>query len=161
MFQIEKECYELVEKSLKELLILIIKGLKTLLIDQKSYKINWYLSGDLKFLALVLGINAANSYYPCIFCDSHKNTFKNTIHSNCRKFDSVEIGNLGFKNEPIIDFIKPENVIVDILHLFLRISDKLIDILISDLEKFDVANNEKNLKKYFDLLVDFGIKIPS
>jgi hypothetical protein len=52
-------------------------------------------------------------------------------------------------------------VIVDILHLFLRISDKLIDILISDLEKFDVANNEKNLKKYFDLLVDFGIKIPS
>jgi hypothetical protein len=74
MFQIEKECYELVEKSLKELLILIIKGLKTLLIDQKSYKINWYLSGDLKFLALVLGINAANSYYPCIFCDSHKKT---------------------------------------------------------------------------------------
>lgn len=154
MFKIENENYEMVDQSLKELLVLI-KGLNSIIIDQKSYKINWYLGGDLKFLALVLGINAANSYHPWIFCDSHKNT----VHSGHeRKFDSNNICHLGYKYEPIIDFIKPENIIVDILHLFLRVSDKLIVMLIDDINKSEPSYDKDltyTLKKYFDFLTDF------
>ena len=38
---------------------------------------------------------------------------------------------------PIIDFIQYENCVFDLLHLLLRVSDKLFDLLIRKLEKID------------------------
>jgi hypothetical protein len=36
------------------------------------YKINFLMGGDLKWLANIYGINAANSNYPCIWCHCNK-----------------------------------------------------------------------------------------
>ena len=32
------------------------------------YEVTKYLAGDMKFLAIMFGINAANSKYPCVWC---------------------------------------------------------------------------------------------
>ena len=42
--------------------------MKSITINDKSYKIETYLGGDLKFLATVCGIDAANCEYACIWC---------------------------------------------------------------------------------------------
>ena len=70
------------------------------------------------------------------------------------KFDSNNICHLGYKYEPIIDFIKPENIIVDILHLFLRVSDKLIVMLIDDINKSE-PSYDKDLNIYFEKIFWF------
>ena len=37
------------------------------------WPVELFFSGDWKFLALVMGINAATSNYFCLYCDCHKN----------------------------------------------------------------------------------------
>ena len=57
---------------------------------------------------------------------------------------------------PIIDFIPYENCVIDLLHLLLRVSDKLFDLLIWKLEKID--NNKGtdiNKRVTFKIFIDF------
>lgn len=63
---------------------------KTIKIESKSYDIEYFLGGDLKFLALVLGVNAATADYPCPWCESEKEKFVDNIdnHVSFRVFDS-------------------------------------------------------------------------
>ena len=42
--------------------------LKTLTVDQYNFEIEYFLCSDLKFLAIVCGIEAATSKYSCIWC---------------------------------------------------------------------------------------------
>lgn len=37
------------------------------------WPVEFFFSGDWKYLALALGINAANSNYFCLFCNCHEN----------------------------------------------------------------------------------------
>ena len=67
--------------------------------------------------------------------------------------------------DPIFNFIKPENIIVDLLHLFLRISDKLLSILSTKITQMDLTwqkdmNKNKNLKSFVNFLNDIKIKKP-
>ena len=45
-----------------------ISTLSSLKIHDKEYTLEYFLGGDLKFLALVCGINAANGTYSCVWC---------------------------------------------------------------------------------------------
>jgi len=72
---------------------------------------------------------------------------------------------LGQNKEPIIGFIKTQNIIPDILHCFLRVSDKLIASLRSDFQQMENAfssNIELNFyfKKYVCFLVHIKIRKP-
>ena len=42
--------------------------LKEITVEGHTYRINYYLEGDWKFLALVTGIDSASSTYSCIWC---------------------------------------------------------------------------------------------
>ena len=59
------ETYDDIKSALKE----VTKGLKKIKnkieINGIKFKIKWFLGGDYKFLANAMGINAANSKYPC------------------------------------------------------------------------------------------------
>ena len=73
--------------------------------------------------------------------------------------------NVGQNKEPLIDFVKTENIIPDILHLFLRVSDKLINLLKSDLQQMDLTfstliEDNVNFKKYVDFLENIKIRKP-
>ncbi len=51
---------------------------------------------------------------------------------------------LGYKNLPIIDFIKFEEVVIDLLHLLLRITDMLFETLIKKMNNLD--NKKESIK---------------
>ena len=48
------------------------KDLEKVTINDKVYKITFFLDGDLKFLAIICGIEAANSEYACVWCKCPK-----------------------------------------------------------------------------------------
>lgn len=120
-------------------------------------------------LAHSLGILSANSKYPCIWCKCCKDEFYrlDTEWSitdpklGCRTHeehasilshqDSKKIVKFGFAKEPIFrDIIPISRYMIDMLHLFLRISDTLFNLLVKDcsladnfdmkaISKFDVS----------------------
>lgn len=74
IFEIEKESHEGLSFCLRESFDEIAR-LRSLDINSNRYLVITYLGGDLKFLAAFMGIKAATSNYPCIFCKAHKNEF--------------------------------------------------------------------------------------
>lgn len=122
--------------------------------------------GDLKFIANVMGINQANSKHPCPLCiwqkpESHVLKFDKRAWSiadqnlGARKQTQAENlhndknTNLGYIKLPIIKYIEFENVTVDLLHCCLRISDKMQEHLLDDIESLD-ARVQKYSKKMLD-----------
>ena len=66
---------------------------------------------------------------------------------------------MGYKYKPIIEFIKYEDVVIDLLHVLLRISEKIFDSLLVKINNLDgniiSADFEKRpiLKHFFDILL--------
>ncbi len=111
----------------------------------KHFKIIYYLSGDYKFLLTVMGLASANSNFPCIKCKMAKTNFFDVSLSGALR-TTDEIMELARKTsgqkycclrDPIFPTIPIDRVCFDLLHLFLRISDKLQNLLIDALERED------------------------
>ena len=63
----------------------------------------------------------------------------------------------GYVREPLIDFIEFDSVLIDTLHLLLRITDKLFDVLFKKFDTFDKSdsidlNRRPCLKKFMNYL---------
>lgn len=138
------------------------KDLKEITINDKVYKITFFLGGDLKFLAMSCGIEAANAEYACVWCKcprSQRGDMKlewslTDQSKGARTIEEIkEKSKLGKRNKsrfnccqaPLFPFIPIDHVVIDTLHLFLRISDNLIDLLIRDLRIQD--SMKKNADK--------------
>ena len=65
MFQIESENYDELKAALKELLHKL-ESVKTLNLNNKNNEVHMTLGGDMKCIALLMGINAANSKQACL-----------------------------------------------------------------------------------------------
>ena len=130
------------------------RDIEVISIDGKVYQVTWFLGGDWKFLALVCGLDSATSNYACIWCKCPKGersdmTLKWSINDSAKGARSIqEISHkaklssnskyrFNCSNKPIFPFIPIERVVIDHLHLFLRISDVLISLLIRDLQIAD------------------------
>ena len=120
--------------------------------SQIEYKIVCFiLGGDWKFLAIVCGIGPANHEFACMWCkcpwSERWNPNKHWSFSDVAKSAQTlrEIKELSRLSEkkyncqraPLFDFIPLDHVIIDTLHLFLRISDVLIELLIKELRTQD------------------------
>lgn len=112
------------------------------------------MGGDLKFLALIYGINAANSKYPCIYCTNNFETkldkkeplsfSKRTIDESKALYELKDIDSRkGYIEEALFDFIDFDHIVVDLLHLYLRITDKFFNILIDKIIKADGLHSQK------------------
>ena len=146
------------------------KQLKSITIDDKSYEIETYLGGDLKFLAMVCGIDAANCEHACVWCkcprlqrwDMSQEWSISDITKGARtveeiaRFASMKQQKFNCSRKPLFSFIPIHRVIIDTLHLFLRISDVLINLLIRDLRTADGINRDgdKYIKVYEQFLND-------
>jgi hypothetical protein len=115
-----------------------------------KFPIEWHLSGDYEFLNSERGHKKCSSNYPCFKCKTHKKDFcikdfrgKNkmrTIEDSekmCAEKDSQ-----GYVNTPIFDFIKYDKVHYDTLHERIRILNKLIRLIYSDLIKTDNKDSD-------------------
>ena len=67
MFQVQQENYDQIKGCLNQLLN-DIKNINTVNINGEIFNIKKSIGGDLKFLASLYGINAANADHPCIWC---------------------------------------------------------------------------------------------
>ena len=153
-----------------------------LVVNGTKYEIDFLLGGDWKFLACVCGIDSATATHSCIWCICSKNECHldkqwSIVDGECgartvkgmnaaaalpkgskKKFDCL--------NPPLFSMIPMHKVIIDNLHLFLRISDLLINLLILDIRRLDgiekACSSElgkyQNLNKYIELLKE--CKIP-
>ena len=136
-----------------------------------------------------MGIKSANSKYPCIWCKISKQEFSNLdnemplnhnsdVVTNFKKARdhedaSIYIGkrqDFGYARVAIANKIPFHKVVVDLLHLFLRITDKLTNLFISSLRDLDRGvgfnrqSDERNLsmlpniQKYINFL-EIEIKV--
>ena len=130
------------------------KDLEVLTIEGNVYKILFFLGGDWKFLATVCGIESASTVYSCIWCKCPKSQRSNmdlewsisdptkgarTIEEIKEKSKLSKRSKLRFSccRDPLFPFIPIKRVVIDSLHLFLRITDVLINLLIRDLRIYD------------------------
>ena len=156
MFQINGEKYEELKGCLKEILEQI-KLIESINIDGTEFTIKKYFAGDLKFLATVYGINPAHSDYPCLWCTCNlRNALDiNAVWPISRTHQEAIVNvNLKSKDErkgyvrlPLVDFIEFDCVLIDTLHLLLRITDKLFDVLFKIFDKVDKNSDSVDLKK--------------
>lgn len=147
------------------------KDLEVVTVQEKVYSIQFFLGGDLKFLAMVCGIDAANAEYACVWCKCPKGMrFDMTQEwsltdptKGARTVDEIaEKSKLGKRNKDrfncshvcLFPFVPIERVVIDTLHMFLRISDVLTNLLIRDLRIQDGLNKtaDTNLKIYESFL---------
>ena len=72
-------------------------------------------------------------------------TSARTIEEAIQTIQSHQKNNNGYINLPLFDFIPINRMVIDMLHLFLRISDRLSELLLNDLREADLLTNQKNL----------------
>jgi hypothetical protein len=136
----------------------IIKDFNILEINNEKLKIEYFLSSDYKMLLNLYGHKGSNSKESCLWCKKNLKEPPN-IEENLlieRTLDDSYTAN--GHNEPIINFIEYKNCVIDLLHLLLRVSDHLFEILIAKLIRID-NNSGINLEKrpYFKKFMDFLI----
>ena len=130
--------------------------LNKIIVNNRTYNIEYFLGGDWKFLACVCGLGAANQDYACIWCkcprlqrwDTEKQWSLTEINLGARTLEQIskcaKSKQYNCKKDPLFSFIPLDHVIIDTLHLFLRISDNLIELLIRELRRQDSI--EKKVK---------------
>lgn len=125
------------------------------------------MTSDLKALAIIYGLKQANANYPCIFCHNHKKSFsdieKKDFIINRKIADSIIFSKMkkisdskGYSKTPLLQNIDFDFVVVDMLHLFLRISEKIFKSLIVLLNKIDNSESTNlDLRPNFKSLAYF------
>ena len=156
------ESYEQLASGLQDI-IEEARDIQVLKINEQIFKIIFFLGGDWKFLATSCGLDAANSEFPCIWCKCPKLKRADLSlewsitdpRKGARTTEEIKKkAKLGKRNkdryncsrDPLFDFIPMDRVIIDTLHLFLRISDNLIELLIRDIHiKDGITKTTKNI----------------
>ncbi|CAF1105017.1 unnamed protein product [Brachionus calyciflorus] len=171
IFQVEQENYESIKNWMSKIWG-TLNSFDSFVCDGKNYKIEYFFCSDWKMSSIVLGLFSANSNFPCLWCEVHKQDLYKIENFTPRSFEKQKKivlseskkknPHFGYKTDPIISEIPHSNYCIDLLHLFLRISDVLFELLISDLAVLDKLrfNSEfsedkhQNLSKLFSFLKD-------
>jgi hypothetical protein len=130
-------------------------------ISNESVPLKFYLGAGLKFLNEMMGLGACSSKYSCVWCkcpssERYIYTQKWSMldgELGARSVDEItrlstlsKTKNMSCIAPPILPFIPLQNVVVDPLHLFLRISDQLVLQLTQILRhKDNVGKSSKNV----------------
>ena len=144
-----------------------VEQLTHISVDKVCFYIEWFLGGDWKFLACICGLGAAHATFPCIWCkcplydhyDGAKTWSLRDIKQGARtiqeiqKLTTANCGKARFnvKHAPLFTTIPLDHVIIDTLHLFLRVCDNLINLLILRLRREDTIDKKKTFNDGLDL----------
>ncbi len=148
-----------------------LKNLKKITINSNEFAITYIFCSDYKMMLNVLGMKQANSVQPCIWCESGQNDLhmkgttrkeillnnSNNLNQDIDLFDDDDIIDDHFYNERVsnnhsqtnrlLKEITLENFVVDILHLFLRITERLGHCLIQEMaDDLSMTTNYDPLK---------------
>ena len=153
-----KEDYNTLNESFGD----VFKDINSLIAEKKievggrSFNLEFFLGGDYKFILLMMGLKGATSHYACVWCKIHKDNRWDTkfdlqyYQSPELKRTLEEMTQLAMKKKqenkyccehvPLLH-IELDHVILDELHLLLRILDVLIENLVRDTLEWDRKEN--------------------
>ena len=155
----ESESYESMKLCLQNI-TQDVEQLKTITVCGIEFRITFYLGGDWKFLAMITGIDSATATHACIWCKcpaidrydssqqwliSDTNFGARTIEENTA-LASSRSKKYNVSHPPLFMTIPLTRVIVDNLHMFLRVADTLIDLLILELRRLDKIEKATKVK---------------
>jgi hypothetical protein len=103
-----------------------------------------YFSSDWKFLATCLGMKSASAHHFCPWCDCSKTEINTTSKKINKSMDNIKVNYdqiNGHISKPLFPMIPLHNWVVDELHILLRITDRLWELMLSDLCR-ETANKE-------------------
>ena len=155
-----KESYDTLAESLSNI-IEEMEQTKSINVDGTTYDLEYFLGGDWKFLVCVCGIGGANANYACIWCTCPKIERHNMEKSwsvldpdlGARTLEKIEkfarTKKYNCNHAPLFSFIPISHVIIDTLHLYLRITDNLIELLIRELKRADAIEKKKQFTDNF------------
>jgi hypothetical protein len=170
------ESYDLIEQSLAPLLEQINAAIDYGKVGEKPVTI--LLGADMKFLQIISGLNGSIITQSCVWCKVSKDEFSNTsrpwdfyssVEMN-RTFqnmsqDALQSKNGMTKGVPLMK-LDSENVVLDELHLMLRVCDILLRNLIFEVKDTDAELNFNgtgrdligpNLKSLCQCINDCGV----
>jgi hypothetical protein len=143
-----------------------VESLQHINVGSECFDIEWFLGGDWKFLACVCGLGAATANHPCLWCkcslysnyDGTKEWSLSDTSKGARTIKDIqEKSKQGAKGErynakwaPLFPSIPLDHVVIDTLHLFLRISDNLINLLILEFRRQDSIDKQKFFNDGFE-----------
>jgi hypothetical protein len=156
-----KEDYDVLKESFKDVLrdINEVVAEKKIDVDEGTVNLEFFLGGDYKFILLMMGLSGATSNHACVWCTVHKDERWNMSHdleyynSPPLKRTLEEMHRLAGKtkqnfccvHKPLLD-IELSHVILDELHLLLRVMDVLIGNLVQGAIDWDKKDNWKKKK---------------
>ncbi|GBB89402.1 hypothetical protein RclHR1_16080004 [Rhizophagus clarus] len=123
--------------------------------DGNHWPVELFFSGDWKFMYIIMGLNAPNSKYFCLYCNCQSElrwdmdqNFENSGNHACEN-----------RKPALFPAINQENYIPDELHLFLRIVDVLMECFFNDVIKkkefekkikLEIEQTMQNIKVHFE-----------
>ena len=134
---------KVMEPMISELHNLVVNGL----IDSNGqrWKIEPYFSSDWKFMAIILGFNAANANYFCPWCMCTKKDIgnKDKIYKIEKNMDQIQSSNPppGHLKAPLLPMIPLDHYVPDELHIMLRIWDRMWALIIQELKSENRFND--------------------
>ena len=177
------ENYEALKTAMSDV-ITEVKELKSVTVNELTFQIEYFICSDLKFLAMICGIGSATGTYSCVWCkcpsserfDMTKEWSFSDKENGARTIDDIvachlkrsKLEKFGCINPPLFQSINIDHIIPDILHLFLRITDVLFNLLIleirrhDEIEKSTVSNVDlqSNYRDQFEFFINDTCKIP-
>ena len=142
---------------------------KRLDINGEEMAIDVYLGGDYKFLLMVLGMAGATSNHACIYCRVHSNERgdmakpedfywdDHVVRSMSDISKHAQSNSYGCRSEPLVK-LPLTHVVMDELHMMLRITDRLLSNLIEDATDYDAKEKNGILPKSNVLHLDELVK---
>ncbi|GES95313.1 hypothetical protein GLOIN_2v1768889 [Rhizophagus clarus] len=127
---------------ISDLVILKEKGFNQ--INGHYWPVELYFSSDWKFLSICLGMKSANAIHFYPWCDCSKDEIDITSKKINKSIDNIKLNYNqinGHTKEPLFHMIPLHNWVVDELHIFLRITDRLWGLMLFDL-CCDTVNEE-------------------
>ena len=128
-----------------------IKDLKHIQHADSQFAIDYFFVADMKLVRIVTGLNASNSIYCCIWChwkkpveESDKRRKKRVVEGpNGKRTEELRhehIGkthDFGYKRDTLLTCIPLNNILVEPLHMKMRICDKMLKQLIRGIALLD------------------------
>ena len=140
------ESYESLKNALAPLIsdLFILKERGFNQIGGNHWPVKLFFSSDWKFLSICLGMKAANAKHFCLWCDCSKDEINTTTKKINKSIDEIKVNYNqinGHIKEPLFYMIPLQNWVCDELHILLRITDRLWELMLSDLRR-ETTNEE-------------------